>query len=252
MSRSRTTLFVLAALAVALAACSPAAPVQPTAAPAQPTAAPAQPTSAPAATDAGSGAATAAPTTASSGGNAAGQFTLVLAPSGNEARYRVREQLANLPAPSDAVGKTSAITGQLVLGADGAPVAGQSKITVDITGLTSDSGMRDGFVGRTVLDTGSYPDVTFAPTAVSGLPSPLPTAGDVTFKLTGDLTVHGTTKSVTWDVKATAANGTDLSGTATTSFTFADFGLEQPHVGRVLSIQDTIKLEFDFHFVKSS
>ena len=80
----------------------------------------------------------------------------------------------------------------------------------------------------------------------------LPTSGDVSFQLTGDLTVHGTTHPVTWTVTATAANGTDLTGTAVTSFTFADFGISQPRVPVVLSVEDTIKLELDFHLVKSS
>jgi polyisoprenoid-binding protein YceI len=248
MSRFNHAVLMLGALVIGLIACGPAAivtaPPIATAAAQPATTVAAQPTTAvqPAATDAA--AATAAPA-------ASGQFTLQLAPSGNEARYRVREQLANLALPSDAVGKTSAITGQLVIGADGTPVGAQSKIVVDITGLQSDSGMRDGYIQRAVLETAAYPTVEFVPTAVSGLPSPLPQAGDVTFQLTGDLTVHGTTKRVTWDVKATAANGTNLSGTAITHFSFADFGLQQPHVGRVLSIEDTIKLEFDFHFVKA-
>src|SRR4029079_202734 len=97
-----------------------------------------------------------------------------------------------------------------------------------------------------------YPAAVFVPTSVSGLPSPLPTAGDVTFQLTGDLTVHGVTKSVTWDVTATATDGNDLAGPATTSFTLADFWLTQPRVPVVLSVEDTIRLELDFHLIKAN
>src|SRR5205807_9058153 len=35
--------------------------------------------------------------------------------SGSQAGYRVREQLASLPAPSDAVGRTSSITGSVTV-----------------------------------------------------------------------------------------------------------------------------------------
>ena len=38
-------------------------------------------------------------------------------------------------------------------------------------------------------------------------------------------------------------------GTATTSFTFKDFGIPQPRVPVVLSVADTIRLEYDFRFV---
>jgi hypothetical protein len=43
--------------------------------------------------------------------------------------------------------------------------------------------------------------------------------------------------------------GKDVVGTAATAFTFKDFGLEQPRVPVVLSVADTIRLEYDFHFV---
>ena len=40
---------------------------------------------------------------------------------------------------------------------------------------------------------------------VSGLALPLPLSGDFAFKLTGRMTVHGTEKEVSFDVKATRA-----------------------------------------------
>jgi len=188
----------------------------------------------------------------SSGPLTEGQIRLEFAPSGNEARYRVREQLANLSLPSDAVGRTSAVSGAIVINADGTLASDQSKVSVDITGLKSDRSQRDRYLQNNVLQTSKYPAAEFVPTSVTGLPSPLPTSGAVAFQLTGDLTVHGVTKSVTWDVTATAADGKDLTGTATTSFTFADFGLTQPRVPVVLSLEDTIKLELDFHMVKAN
>src|SRR5512141_412387 len=46
--------------------------------------------------------------------------------SGTTASYRVREQLARLNAPSDAVGKTSAVTGSIVITPDLKIVSDQS------------------------------------------------------------------------------------------------------------------------------
>lgn len=51
----------------------------------------------------------------------------VVADSGNEVRYLVREQLARIDFPSDAVGKTHEISGGIVIGADGKPVPNESK-----------------------------------------------------------------------------------------------------------------------------
>ena len=76
--------------------------------------------------------------------------------------------------------------------------------------------------------------------------SPLP-ATPTAFDLVADLTVHGTTRPTTWKVTA-RQEGADIVGTANTAFTFKDFSLDQPKVPVVLSVNDTIKLEYDFRF----
>jgi hypothetical protein len=43
-----------------------------------------------------------------------------------------------------------------------------------------------------------------------------------------------------------------VSGTASTGFTFADFGLTQPRVPVVLSVADTIRLEYDFTLLRQA
>jgi hypothetical protein len=60
--------------------------------------------------------------------------------------------------------------------------------------------------------------------------------------------VKGVTKPTTWDVDATFTGGR-VNGTAATTFTFADFGLQQPRVPVVLSVADSIKLEYTFSLV---
>ena len=176
------------------------------------------------------------------GGSGSTRYELV--PDKSEARYRVREQLANVSLPSDAVGKTKQITGAIVLKTDGTVDSSQSKFVVDLSTLQSDRGMRDNFLRRNVLQTNQYPNAVFVPTAVTGLPASLPQSGPVSFQVTGDLTVRDVTRPVTWDVTGSIENG-QAAGTATTSFTFSDFSLQQPRVPVVLSVEDTIKLEVD-------
>ena len=188
-------------------------------------------------------------TAANTGLAVPGQMRLALADTGNTARFLVTEQLAGKDLPSDAVGETTSIEGELVITEQGEIVAEASHFTVDLATLKTDSGMRDNFIRRNTLETSQYPDATFVPAAVSGLPVPLPTSGDVTFQLTGDMTLHGVTKSITWDVTGTIQGGNALVGQAATSFTFADFGLEQPRVARVLSVEDNIRLQYDFNLV---
>jgi polyisoprenoid-binding protein YceI len=176
---------------------------------------------------------------------------LVLAPEGNEARYLVREQLANLDFPNDAIGATSAITGQLVLDAAGAVVTAESKFVIDVTTLKSDKERRDGYLQRRTLETAQYPTVTLVPTALRGLPTPLPDAGAFSFEMDADLTIKEVTRSVRWQVDAVAEGG-GFSGKAATRFPFEAFQLTQPKVSVVLSVENEIRLEYDFHLVPDS
>jgi polyisoprenoid-binding protein YceI len=172
----------------------------------------------------------------------------VVAPTGNEARYRVREQLAGFDLPKDAVGATKAVTGQIVVGADGKVVKDSSKFIVKLSEMKSDQTRRDNFLRRSTLETTKYPDAELVPVALEGLLLPIQLGSSQTFSVRGDLTVRGVTRPTTWQVTA-RAEGNDVVGTAATAFTFKDFNLEQPRVPVVLSVADTIRLEYDFRLV---
>jgi polyisoprenoid-binding protein YceI len=173
----------------------------------------------------------------------------VVAPSGNEARYRVREQLLHHDLPNDAIGKTSAISGGITIAADGAIDTAASRITIDVTSLKSDQERRDGYIQHRTLETEQYPTVVFVPRSVSGAKVPLPASGDQSFDVAGLLTVHGVTRPTVWHVKA-KSSGNDVTGSGWTQFTFSDISLAQPHLPVLLSVADTIKLEYDFHLVR--
>jgi len=172
----------------------------------------------------------------------------IVAPDGNEARYRVREQLAGFDLPKDAVGATNDIKGRIVIGADGRVVKESSKLIIELSTLKSDQARRDNFLRRSTLETAKYPQAELVPVALEGLLMPIAPGSSQTFSVRGDLTVHGATRPTTWQVTA-RGEGNGIVGTATTAFTFKDFGLEQPRVPVVLSVADTIRLEYDFHFV---
>ena len=180
---------------------------------------------------------------AQSSHGAAVQVTIV--PERSVARYRVREQLAGVNFPSDAVGETKDISGTVALNADGKLIPEQSRIVVNLRNLTSDSVRRDGYIKRNTLEIYEFPNVTFVLREIRGLAWPAPTEGEATFQLLGALTVRDQTGLVTWDTTARfTPNG--LTGTAKTAFTFSYFGLDKPSVFVVLTVDDTIRLELDF------
>ena len=173
-----------------------------------------------------------------------------VAPSGNEARYRVREQLAGIDFPTDAVGVTHDITGTLVVQPNGTIVPDSSRIVVNISNLKSDKSARDRYLHTHSIEIDKYPTVMFTPKSFLGL-NAKPGAAAATFGMTGDLTVHGVTHPVTWQVNA-HGDGDDIVGSATTQFTFHDFGMDPPKKAILLSVMDTVKLEYDFHLVQAA
>lgn len=170
------------------------------------------------------------------------------APHGNEARYRVREQLAGVDFPNDAIGKTSRVDGSIAVAADGTVSGDESRFTIDLASLTSDRDRRDNYLRRNTLQTEQHPSAVFVPKVIHGIKFPLPQSGELKFQMVGDLTIKGVTKEVTWDVVAKSEGGS-LTGQAKTRFTFADLQLEKPRVRSVLTVDDDITLEYDFLLV---
>ncbi|MCC7367734.1 MAG: YceI family protein [Chloroflexi bacterium] len=169
-----------------------------------------------------------------------------LAPGG-EARYRAMEVLSGRGV-NEAIGRTNEMTGSLLFDVAGSVVPEQSRVTVDLRNLQSDSAMRDRYIQRTTLQTMQYPTAEFVLTAAPGLPLPLPASGTAAFELVGDLTLHGITRPATWQATATFGEA-DVTGTATTTVLLTDFGMEPPRAGPVLSIEDAVRLELDVRAV---
>ena len=164
----------------------------------------------------------------------------------SKATIRVREQLVGVSLPSDALLTAMGAKGSFELNADGTFESG-SKITFDLTTLSSDERDRDNFIKNDTLQVRQFPTAGFVPTKTSGLVLPLATSGTFTFTLTGNITIRGKTKEVTFDVTA-KRDGSDLTATATAnpSWKFGDFGMTAPSVPfRVLSVTDEIRASID-------
>ena len=170
----------------------------------------------------------------------------VLVPEGSAARYRVREQLMGHDFPNDAVGETKSITGAITFDNAGKVIHDASEFTIDASTFVSDQRRRDGYVRGRLLESDNYPTITFVPSDVRGIKLPLPKSGAAPFEVIGDLTVHGVTRPTNW--KGTVQfNNADVTGSASTSFTFKDIQMDPPRVPVLLSVADTIKLEIDFN-----
>ena len=181
------------------------------------------------------------PVEASSEGN---RLVISFSPE-TEARYRVKEQLARLNLPNDAVGVTNAVTGVVTFDVEGKVVPKDSKITIDASALKSDEDRRDNRVRKDILQTNQFPTIDFVIKKTPGLTWPLLGSGEGLFELVGDLTIRDVTKEVTWSVGATFISDR-IRGLAETSFTFDDFEISKPTGMFILSVEDLIRLELAF------
>ena len=172
----------------------------------------------------------------------AGPWTFTIDAS-STTTVRVREILAQVRAPGDAVLTATGVKGSFTLNTDGS-FTPASKITADLGSLRSDQSQRDGFIKDNTLETRRFPTAEFVPSKITGLTLPLPVSGDLKFTLAGKMTVHGVTKDVTFSVVA-KRDGARLTATATAdpAWTFGDFGMTVPRVASVLSIEDSIRVE---------
>tara|TARA_B100001250_G_scaffold277160_1_gene239623 strand:- start:10246 stop:11148 length:903 start_codon:yes stop_codon:yes gene_type:complete len=169
--------------------------------------------------------------------------------SGNEitANYRVTEQLARLPSPIQAVGYTNSITGGIYIDSLGNPDS-NSILNIDLSSLKSDESNRDNYLKRNSLETDKFPEAVFEIKDIIGLDTEsLMNTGknDFEMQLVGDLTIHGVTKTKTWNITASSESG-KLKGKGSVSFPFSDFDMKIPQLFFIISVEDKITLELDF------
>jgi len=157
--------------------------------------------------------------------------------------YRVKENLFGVD--TDAVGRTNQVTGTLTIAGTSATAA---DFTVDMTTVTSDEGRRDAQFNGRIMETDQFPTATFKLTKPIDFGS-VPAAGaTVKASATGDLTLHGVTKSVTFPVEA-RVNGADIEVLGTIPVVFADYSIDNPSTAGI-STADNGLLEFLLVFAK--
>ena len=167
--------------------------------------------------------------------------------AGSVAGYRVREQLAFLSAPSDAVGRTSSISGSVTIGgAATALTVDSASFTVDVSTLTSDQSMRDQHLRTLGLQSDTYPKATFVLSSPVTLPANIATGAAVQVSVTGALTIHGTTKTVTITLTA-RLSATTIEVVGSITFLFEEFHMTPPSIGGFVTVQDNATMEFDLH-----
>ena len=140
------------------------------------------------------------------------------------------------------VGTTPGVSGEIKLDFEQADWVQAAQFTVDMTGLRTDQDRRDNWLRDNAIQTDRFPQATFVKTAVSGLPASYSEGEEVTFEMTGDLTVRDVTRPVTFVVTA-VLTGDTLQGTATTRLNLSDLGITPPNFANTLTVADPFAIE---------
>ena len=166
------------------------------------------------------------------------------APDASVAGYRVKEVLFGQS--TEAAGRTSKVTGTMTI--DG---AGASKvdISVDMASVKSDQSQRDDQYRGRIMQTTKFPTATFSLTSPISLATIPADKTPVSSKATGNLTLHGTTKAVTVDIKS-QRNGAKIEVNGSLDIVFADWGVSNPSGGPATT-EDHGVLEFLLVFSKA-
>ncbi|HUG31028.1 MAG TPA: YceI family protein [Candidatus Limnocylindria bacterium] len=157
--------------------------------------------------------------------------------------YRVDETFADNRA-NTAVGRTPSVLGSLILA--GASIT-SVEITADLTQLESDDDRRDGRLRDQAIETGRFPQSTFRLTGPIELGEAPADGKTVDATATGELTLHGVTRTVIVPVQA-SLSGDVVTVTGSIEILFADYDFERPTSFLVLSIEDHGIMEFQLHF----
>jgi polyisoprenoid-binding protein YceI len=189
-----------------------------------------------------------AATPVASGTTLAGSWRIA---NGSQAGYRVREKLAFLPAESDAVGRTSSITG--------AATVTQSQRVVSITAasfdvavdtLKSDRAMRDEKIREIGLESNAYPTATFVLSKPLVLPASALDGRIAHMSATGVFNIHGVSKSETVPLEMSLSSST-IQAVGSLTFPWSEFGMSAPSIGGFVNVTDRATMEFELRLRRS-
>lgn len=165
--------------------------------------------------------------------------------TGSFVGFRIEEELSSIGSTT-AVGRTGDLAGSMVI--EGTTVT-ETTVEIDLSTITTNESRRDDNVYE-ALETDEFPTGTFTLTEPIELGAAAEEGEAVEVTATGELTIHGVTQEVTFDMEAQLVNGTVVA-VGSTEITFSDYDVEVPSSPIVVSVDDHGTLELKLLFVKA-
>jgi len=173
------------------------------------------------------------------------QVTYQIDPAHTGAHFSVRHMMI-----SNVRGEFTKVTGKIAWDAEN-PANSSIEATIDAASINTREPQRDGHLkSADFLDVEKYPALEFRSTEVQG--------GDGELKVTGQLTIHGVTRTAVLDVEGPTPESRDpwgnvrIGASATTKINRKDYGLtwnSTLETGGVL-VGDEVKISIDLEAVR--
>jgi len=172
--------------------------------------------------------------------------TFSIVPEESEVRFLLDEDLQGQRIT--VTGATNQIAGQIRSSFADPSTAEVGTIRINMRTLTTDNEFRNRAIRGQILRTSDAANEfsDFVPTAISGLPASVTIGEPFTFQISGDFTVLGQPRPLTFDVTVTPVSETRLEGQARAVINRSDWGLTIPSVPGVANVEEEVELEIDF------
>ena len=165
-------------------------------------------------------------------------------PARSEARFTINEVLRGTP--TTVVGVSRNLGGQISLDLNNPSAAQLGTILINARDFATDNEFRNNAIANEILLTNEHEFITFEPTSISGLPDTAVIGETYPLQITGDLTLIGQTREVTFNAEVTPLSESELQGSASLDILYADYGITIPFARSVESVEDNVLLEIDF------
>jgi polyisoprenoid-binding protein YceI len=177
---------------------------------------------------------------------AAGRTLYRIDSANSQASFTLQEDLRG--SRIDVVGTTNEVAGDIILDFANPAASQIGTIRINARALETDQDMRNRAIRSRILQSSSdeYEFIEFVPTAITGLPDSINVGETHTFEITGNLTLVGQTREVTFTAEATLASESQLNGTAITTIDYTQWGIAIPSAPGVANVTPEVTLSIDF------
>ncbi len=167
-------------------------------------------------------------------------------PASSEVSFTLEEDLRGVR--TTVVGTTGEVAGDVLIDLETPSSSTIGVIRINARTLETDNNFRNRALRSEILQSAQdqYEFIEFTPTRISGLPENAVIGESYEFAVTGNLPIIGVTNEVTFTTTVTLDSEDQISGSASTTIIYDDWGISIPSVPGVANVTEDATLTIRF------